>query len=86
MKRYDVVCDGGFATAPVESREGEWVRFTDLIPLLTSVGSLAVERDAFEAEAVKYRKALSEVAGVPLTLPSAALAVDRAREVLDGPA
>lgn len=84
MKRYDLVPDGPDAVAPVECRDGEWVRFHDLIQLVASAGLLAIERDKLERDAREYREALAQIAGVPLTIPSAALAVDRAREVLDG--
>jgi len=48
MKRYDLVPDGPDSVYPVEERDGEWVRFQDLIPLMASVGLLAMERDELE--------------------------------------
>lgn len=55
---------------------GEWVLWRDVRDALTRCGELAVERDA-------YRKALVDIAAIPLTLPSAAAGAARAKAALD---
>jgi hypothetical protein len=56
--------------------QGEWVLFRDVRPAIEKCAELAVERDA-------YRKALVDIAAIPLTLPSAAAGVARAKEALE---
>lgn len=57
-------------------RQGEWVLWRDVREALTTAGELAIERD-------RYRKALADIAAIPLTLPSAAAGVARAKAELD---
>lgn len=57
--------------------EGEWVLFRDVRVLFDHAVRLSEELE-------RSRSALRRVAGVPVTLPSAALAVDEARRFLDG--
>ena len=56
--------------------QGEWVLWRDVRDALTTAGELAIERD-------RYRKALVDIAAIPLTLPSAATGVARAKAELD---
>lgn len=57
--------------------EGEWVLFRDVRALFDHAVELSEELE-------RQRSVIRRVAGVPLTLPSAALAVDEARRFLDG--
>ena len=56
--------------------QGEWVLWRDVRDALTTAGELAIERD-------RYRKALVDIAAIPLTLPSSAAGVARAKAELD---
>lgn len=56
LKRYDLVPDGPDSVWPVEERDGEWVRFRDLIPLMASVGLLAMERDHLERRVTELQE------------------------------
>jgi hypothetical protein len=55
--------------------QGEWVLWRDVRDALTTCGQLAVERDA-------YRKALVDIAAIPLTLPNSAAGVEAAKRAL----
>ena len=57
--------------------QGEWVLWRDVRDALTTAGELAIERD-------RYRKALVDIAAIPLTLPTSAAGVARAKAELDG--
>jgi hypothetical protein len=57
--------------------QGEWVLWRDVRDALTTCGELAIERDA-------YRKALVDIAAIPLTLPSASAGVAAAKKALKG--
>ena len=72
MTRY--VLSGNWKAAPDEA--GEWVLWRDVRDALTTAGELAIERD-------RYRKALVDIAAIPLTLPSSAAGVARAKAELD---
>ena len=72
MTRY--VLSGNWKAAP--DNQGEWVLWRDVRDALTTAGELAIERD-------RYRKALVDIAAIPLTLPSAAAGVARAKAELD---
>lgn len=72
MTRY-VLC-GNWKAEP--DTQGEWVLWRDVRDALTTAGELAIERD-------RYRKALVDIAAIPLTLPSSAAGVARAKAELD---
>lgn len=72
MTRYTLA--GPYKAEP--DPQGEWVLWRDVRDALTTCGQLAVERDA-------YRKALVDIAAIPLTLPSAAAGVARAKKALN---
>ena len=72
MTRY--VLSGNWKAAP--DTQGEWVLWRDVRDALTTAGELAIERD-------RYRKALVDIAAIPLTLPSSAAGVARAKAELD---
>ena len=72
MTRYDL--SGNWKAEP--DNQGEWVLWRDVRDALTTAGELAIERD-------RYRKALVDIAAIPLTLPSAAAGVARAKDALD---
>ena len=73
MTRY--VLSGNWKAEP--DTQGEWVLWRDVRDALTTAGELAIERD-------RYRKALVDIAAIPLTLPSSAAGVARAKAELDG--
>ena len=56
--------------------EGEWVLWRDVRSLVDAAGEVAERHD-------RYRKALVDIAAIPLTLPSAAAGVARAKDALD---
>lgn len=72
MTRY--VLSGNWKAEP--DTQGEWVLWRDVRDALTTAGELAIERD-------RYRKALVDIAAIPLTLPSSAAGVARAKAELD---
>jgi hypothetical protein len=72
VTRY--VLSGNWKAAP--DNQGEWVLWRDVRDALTTAGELAIERD-------RYRQALVDIAAIPLTLPSAAAGVARAKAELD---
>lgn len=72
MTRYSLA--GAWKAEP--DNQGEWVLWRDVRDALTTAGELAIERD-------RYRKALVDIAAIPLTLPSAAAGVARAKDALD---
>ena len=72
MTRYTL--SGAWKAEP--DTQGEWVLWRDVRDALTTAGELATERD-------RYRKALVDIAAIPLTLPSAAAGVARAKAELD---
>lgn len=71
MTRYTLA--GNWKAVP--DAQGEFVLWRDVRDAVTTCGELAAERD-------RYRKALLEIASVPLTLPNAAEGVKAAREAL----
>ena len=73
MTRY--VLSGNWKAEP--DTQGEWVLWRDVRDALTTAGELAIERD-------RYRKTLVDIAAIPLTLPSSAAGVARAKAELDG--
>ena len=72
MKRYTLA--GPWKAAP--DAEGEWVLWRDVREAVTRCGELAAERD-------RYRKALADISGIPLTLPNSAAGVRRAQRELE---
>ena len=72
MTRYSLA--GAWKAEP--DNQGEWVLWRDVRDALTTAGELAIERD-------RYRKALVDIAAIPLTLPSSAAGVARAKAELD---
>ena len=72
MTRYTL--SGAWKAEP--DTQGEWVLWRDVRDALTTAGELAIERD-------RYRKALLDIAAIPLTLPSSAAGVARAKAELD---
>ena len=72
MTRYTL--SGAWKAEP--DTQGEWVLWRDVRDALTTAGELAIERD-------RYRKALVDIAAIPLTLPSSAAGVARATAELD---
>ena len=72
MTRYTL--SGAWKAEP--DTQGEWVLWRDIRDALTTAGELAIERD-------RYRKALVDIAAIPLTLPSSAAGVARAKAELD---
>lgn len=72
MTRYTL--SGAWKAEP--DTQGEWVLWRDVRDALTTAGELAIERD-------RYRKALVDIAAIPLTLPSSAAGVARAKAELD---
>lgn len=72
MTRYTL--SGAWKAEP--DTQGEWVLWRDVRDALTTAGELAIERD-------RYRKALVDIAAIPLTLPSAAAGVKRAKDALE---
>ena len=72
MTRYTL--SGAWKAEP--DANGEWVLWRDVRDALTTAGELAIERD-------RYRKALVDIAAIPLTLPSSAAGVARAKAELD---
>ena len=72
MTRYTL--SGAWKAEP--DTQGEWVLWRDVRDALTTAGELAIERD-------RYRKALVDIAAIPLTLPSSAAGVARAKVELD---
>lgn len=72
MSRYSLA--GAWKAEP--DNQGEWVLWRDVRDALTTCGELAIERD-------RYRKALVDIASIPLTLPSAAAGVVAAKKALD---
>jgi hypothetical protein len=72
VTRY--VLSGNWKAEP--DANGEWVLWRDVRDALTTASELAIERD-------RYRKALVDIAAIPLTLPSSAAGVTRAKDALD---
>ena len=72
MTRYTL--SGAWKAEP--DTQGEWVLWRDVRDALTTAGELAIERD-------RYREALVDIAAIPLTLPSSAAGVARAKAELD---
>lgn len=71
MKRYTLA--GAWKAEP--DGEGEWVLWRDVRSLVDAAAEVAERHD-------RYRKALLEIAAVPLTLPNARDGVRAAREAL----
>ena len=71
VKRYSLA--GPWKAEP--DNEGEWVLWRDVRSLVDSAGEVAERHD-------RYRKALLEIAAIPVTLPNASAGVAAARDAL----